>query len=187
MYQQTSQAASFTTPPIFQEVITTMQGGFALDETTVAAGTLLPAGTLIGFDESTRRAKVGKVATLQASATNTATTYRVLKGSLLKVGDTFTAAGGTPRAITAFDTSNSAYDEITVGTTLGVALNAGDAVYINDAGFTNPVGLLFLPVEVQPGADVSVLVRGMVYARRIQPIPASLQAKMPGIIFSQSY
>jgi hypothetical protein len=173
--------------PVFQMVIETAQGGFTLDETVLDAGTLLKPGTPIGYDEATRKAKVAKVATLQADAANNATTYRVTKGSPIAVGDSYNLEGGTARAITAIDTTNVAYDEITVGTTIGVAGTAGDVLYLDDDGFNKIRGLLFLPATVGDGEDISVVIRGTVYERRIPPVGATLKALLPNIIFSQSF
>lgn len=175
---------------VFQLVLETAQGGFTLDETVLPAGSLVRAGTVIGFDESTRKAKVGKIASMQASATNTATTYRVLKGSNLAVGQTVNATGGTPRAITVFDTSNGAYDEFTVATTIGVTLAAGDPIFVVDDGYNKAKGLLMNDVEVPATGiteSISVVIRGTVYARRIPPVPNTVRALMPNIIFSDSF
>jgi len=42
--------------PIFQQDPQNAQGGFALDTTGLTTGALVPAGTVMGFDESTRKA-----------------------------------------------------------------------------------------------------------------------------------
>lgn len=173
--------------PVFQTVLETAQGGFTLDDTAVAAGTLLKAGTLISFDETTRKAKVGKIAVLQANATNSATAYRVLKGHGLVVGMSITLPSGTPRAITAITTTDPTYDELTVGTTIGVAATAGDSIYVNDIGATAPKGLLYMDVEVGVNTDLAVVIRGTAYENRIQPVAASVKALIPNIIFSKSF
>ena len=110
--------------------VQTAQGGFILDATGLTNGQTIKAGTPIGFDESTRKAVIIKTATLQADATNTATTYQVLKGHLLIVGDKVGATKGSKSyAITAIDTTNAGYDVLTVGTTLGAVLTAGTALF----------------------------------------------------------
>ena len=89
----------------------------------------LPAGTPISKPAS-GIAHVVKFAVLQANAANDATTLKIVKGHNLKVGDNvFAVSGGKCYAISAISTSNTAYDEITIGTTLGVALTAGAAIY----------------------------------------------------------
>jgi hypothetical protein len=173
---------------IFQNIIETAQGGFALDDSVAVTAALeLMPGTVIGFDETTRKAKVAKMGILQANATNTATTYRVTKGHNLVVGMLAFLAGGTARAITAVVTTDPNYDEFTVGTTIGVAGTAGDALYVNDIGATGPKGLLLDRVTAASTADVAIVTRGTVYENRINPVPDSVKAKMPNIIFSKSY
>lgn len=45
--------------PVFQTVLETAQGGFTLDrDDLTAAGTVVPAGTLVAYNETTRLAKV---------------------------------------------------------------------------------------------------------------------------------
>ena len=176
--------------PIFQKEFETAQGGFTLDESVLAAGVTIPAGTVMGFDESTRKAKPFKGGVLQANATNTATTYRILKGSNATVGMSINLTGGTAQAITAIDTSNASYDQLTVGTTIGVAGTAGDVMFVNDDGYTKAKGLLRNDVVVPASGTtetVSVVVRGTVYHRRIAPVAASVKALMPNILFSESY
>lgn len=173
--------------PVFSVVHETAQGGFTLNDSAIADDTELKAGTVIGFDESTRVAKVCKVAVAQANAANNATTYRVRKGHTLKVGSSVKVATGTAQAIATLDTSNPNYDEFTVGTTLGVAVTAGDAIYVDDAGFTGTKGLLYDDTVVKGQTPVAVVLRGTVYERRISPVPASLKTALPHIIFSQSF
>lgn len=173
---------------IFQNIIETAQGGFTLDDSVaVTAGLTIKAGTVMSYDETTRKALVAKMGVLQANATNVATTYRVTKGSNLKVGMSIFLVGGTARAVTAIDTSNASYDELTVGTTIGVAGTAGDALYVNDAGVTSAKGLLLDDTDAASTADVAIVIRGTVYENRINKVPASVKLLMPNIIFSKSF
>lgn len=181
-----------------QGTLETAQGGFTLDTTGLAAGSTLPGGTVISFDEATRKAKVVKTLILAANATNSDTVYQVKKGSQVKVGDIYAkAVGGSSQTVTAVDTSNAAYDAVTLDTTLGVALNAGDVLFQSSADGTTagaysstPKGLLYEDTDIVAGAasiDIAVVLKGTVYARRIPGVPASIQALMPNIIFSQSF
>lgn len=89
---------------------------------------VLHEGTPIGRD-SNGLYHVVKTALLKANAANDATTYTVMKGHNFKVGDIIMAkTAGKAYAITTIATNsgNNAYDDITVGTTLGVAVSAGD-------------------------------------------------------------
>ena len=66
---------------------------------------------------------VVKYAQVQANVTDSAVKIKVLKGHDFKVADVICAAeNGAAYAITAISTSNAAYDELTIGTTLGVAI-----------------------------------------------------------------
>jgi len=174
--------------PVFQNILETAQGGFTLEDAGIAPGSTIAAGTVVSYDETTRKAKVAKMGVLQANAADNATTYRVTKGHNLEVGDSIILSGGTARAITAVDTSNASYDEFTVATTIGVAGTAGDALYVNDTGATGPKGLLYMAVVADAvNTEVAVVIRGTVYENRINPVPDSVKAKMPNIIFSKSF
>lgn len=179
---------------IFQKVLETARGGFALDVTGLVIGDTLKGGSLISFDESTRIAKVIKSAVVQANAANNAVNIRVTKGHFLKVGDNLARTlGGAAYAISAINTTDPDYDQVTVATTLGVALTAGDVLFVSTASGASaaatltPSGLLYEDTEIQSHSDISVVVRGTVYARRIPGITSELKAKLPLIIFSQSF
>lgn len=173
------------------------QGGFALDKTNLVAGQIIPAGTPLIFDETARTAVVGSFGTLYANATNVATTYQIKKGSVLKVGDYFSATpGGTAYAITSIDsTSSTLYDTVTVGTTLGTALTAGQLFFKSTAtGATASAlpafnGLLYDETVIVAGIaqTVSAVIRAVVYARRV-PYSTQLAALsgLDDITYSQS-
>lgn len=183
---------------VWQNVFETALGGFTLDTTgltTLAAGSVLKAGLPMGFDESTRKARCIKVATLYANATNTATTYQVLKGHNFIVGEYFGyTVGGAAYAITAIDTSNAAYDVLTVGTTLGVAITAGSALFQSSATgasaaalIVTPKGLLYEDTDPVANTTLSVVIRGTVYHRRIPTVPSAIKTALSSIQFSESY
>lgn len=174
------------------------QGGYALDRTGLVAGQVLMAGTPMVFSDTTRLATPMAVAKVTAVAGGTATDYQISKGSTFKVGDNFAigVAGGKAYPITAINTSNAAYDVITVGTSAGAAA-VGDLAYASTAtgatasAFPAINGLLYEETEVFPTGlqnSVSVVIRGTVYARRI-PFSVALAALtgLRFIIFSQSY
>jgi hypothetical protein len=178
--------------PIWQSKNTQVaQGGFLLHDAAFSTeGTVVPAGIPIGFDEATRKAKVGKFAVMQATATASATDYKILKGHKLKVGMALTTTGASgAQNITEITTTAQDYDVVKLSATLGVALSVGDALFVNDEGFTQLKGLLYEDVIIDSNgiADVAVVLHGTVYARRIVPVPDAIQAKLPLIIFSQSY
>lgn len=107
-----------------------------------------------------------KTAVLGANASNTDTTYKVKKGHNFKVGDIIMAAKSAKAyAITgiATDGDDATLDDITVGTTLGVALTAG-AVLMQaaSAGASGsaykyqPIGLLGEGYDVKAGENLFV-------------------------------
>ncbi|RNL50775.1 hypothetical protein [Pedobacter jejuensis] len=181
--------------PVFQgygKDIQLVQGGFGLDITGLVVGSYIPKGTPMIYDEATRLAKPLAVAEIYENAAANATTYKIKKGSRLLVGSNFSAVpGGAAYPITAINTTNSGYDSVTVGTTIG-ALNANDFVYgssatgANSGSFGGVNGLLYDDVKVESGKSVSIVIRGTVYARRV-PYSAGLAAALPDtIIYSQS-
>lgn len=172
--------------------ISLVQGGFALVITGLALGLVLPGGTPMSYDESARTATPVVTATLYANAGATDTVYQIKKLSGFKVGDYFAtgAAGGKAYAITAIDTSNAAYDAVTVGTTIGAA-TAGDLMYKSTAtgatasAYPTISGLLYDDTVVTAGESVTIVWRASVYARRV-PYNATIAAALPSIKFSQS-
>jgi len=186
MFQVKTDSAAMGIPIWQSKNLQVAQGGFTLEGT---AGAVVKAGTPIAFSEATRLAVVGKFAVAQAVATNTATDYKVLKNSNLAVGMSVTSgAAAAAKAITAIDKTNADYDLVTLEATLGVAIAVGDSIYVADAGAT-PKGLLYEEVTIGSNGiqDIAVVVHGTVYARRIHPVPASVKALLPLIIFSESF
>jgi hypothetical protein len=185
--------------PVWQGIgkdIQLAQGGFALDLTGLTPGALLPAGSLVVFDEATRTATVTPTATLQAAASGSPTSYRLNKGSGVKVGTniSFAGAGGPAYPVLTLDTSNTAYDTVTVGTTIGNAA-VGTAIYGSTAtgasasAYPAANGLLYDDTLANAGESVSVVIRGTIYARRMPGGYSAGIAALTGlknIIFSQS-
>ena len=103
--------------------------------------------------------------------------------------------GGTSYAITAIDSSNAAYDVLTVGTTLGMVLTADvDSLFQSAASgaaagafIVTPKGLLFEEMEIGTNESLSVVIRGTVYARRTALQNTAIRTALPLIIFSESY
>jgi len=183
---------------VFQEVIETVQGGHTLVITDLTVGETLPAGTIIGAtaaDETDRKCSVIKGAILNADAGNSAVDYQVKKGHSFKVGNYFAAIKGAKAyPITAIDTANVNYDVITISTTLGVALTAGQAFFQSSAtgasaaAFIRPLGLLYNDTLVEVNANVALVNRGTVYARRVTTgLNADVMLALPTVIISNSY
>lgn len=154
--------------------------------------TSLPAGTPVGKDTN-GLFHVIKQATLQANATDSATSYRVEKGHNLKVGDFITNdLSGAAYAILTLTTTVTDYDTITVGTTLGVALTAGDVIFEALAESASdsiwkytPVGLTGHAIDIVAGSNPAVdcIVRGTVNTAVAPDYHADLKAALPQFIF----
>jgi hypothetical protein len=183
--------------PIFQKVLELAQGGFTLTTTGLVAGATIKKGTPVLYSESARTAIVCKRAVMQATATDSATDYKVLKGHHFAVGEIITTGTNAAKyAITTITTTNADYDTIAVGTTLGVELTAGDVIFQSSgtaganggALLSTPNGLLYEDAVVGVNEPISALIRGSVYKRRIANGVHSLDvAALKLIVFSESY
>ncbi len=177
---------------VFDKKLEDVPGGV-----TVAVADLtqtdLPPGTPVGKDTNGLY-HVVKTAKAQADATNTDTGYKVVKGHNFKVGDFLsTGTGHKAYAITAIDTTNASYDTITVGTTLAVAVTAGDKFIQAAAQATGntstfmytPFGLTGTDMDVVAGDNllVDVIVRGSVKESLCPPIHADIKTALPLIRF----
>ena len=150
----------------------------------------LPEGTVIGKADSNGISHVVKFAKVQANAANDATSIQIYKGHNFKVGDIVMAVeNGKAYAITAIDTSNSGYDAITVGTTLGVALTK-DTSYIYQAAASGASGaaLKYAPLAITgTGMPVdkssNLIVDAWVIAvTKGNAIPSLLEGKLKGVV-----
>lgn len=184
--------------PVYQGTakdIQLLQGGCLLNTTGLTAGNIIPAGTPVVYDETTRVASILHNAKAQSNAAANAVNYQVEKGHSLVLGDNFAsgAVGGKAYPITAIDFSNAEYDTITVGTTIG-AVTAGDLLFASTAtGATASAlpainGLTYDEVIVSANISLSVVIRGTVYARRV-PWSAAIEALsgLKQFIYSKSY
>lgn len=182
--------------PIWQNTPDLMQGGFKLVATGLTSGEVLQAGTPVYTSGTARTATVLKTAKAQASATNSATDYKLVKGHHFAVGDYLAlTVGSKAYAITAIDTTNADYDLVSVGTTLGATVAAGDVFFKSSATGASaaaldvsPNGLLYAPVKVETNANCAIAWAGMIYARRVtHGIPSAVRTLLTNIFFSESY
>lgn len=154
---------------------------------------VLHEGTPVGKDENGLY-HVVKVAVLTDDATNSASTYTVKKGHNFKVGDVLMLApGGAAYAITAIATNSGdgSKDDLTVGTTLGVAAK-GDSLYLAAEAGASGAAFKYAPVAlVGESYDVDALSNhivnawtiGQIRESNIPPIGAEVKAKLTGIQF----
>lgn len=139
--------------------------------------------------------RVVKCAKLTADASSSATAYVVLKGHNLKIG-AFVALkeGAKAYAITgiATNTSDPTSDDITVGTTLGLAATAGGFLYEAAAeSATTTSSLKYKPVAlVGESYDVdggNITVNAWTFAQikeaNIPPIGSVIKEKLAHILF----
>lgn len=133
---------------------------------------------------------VVKFAKVQTNAAESAVKIKVYKGHDFKVDDVICAAeNGAAYAITKVDTSNAAYDEITIGTTLGVALTK-DTSFIFHAKAEGATGAALAheplsvvgtgkPVVKNSNIDTDAWVIGVTKGNEL---PAPIAGKLKGII-----
>lgn len=96
---------------------------------------------------------------------------------------------------TVLETAQGGFSLDPTGLTLGDTIPAGTPIVFDEAtrkakigGDTDAVkGLLYEDVTVAQDAPITVVIRGTVYARRIPAVSNTIKAKIPNIIFSQSY
>lgn len=106
-------------------------GGFTLLSAALSAVAYILKGAPLYVDYASRIAQVVKTATVIAGGSATKT--RISKGSSFKVGDAVSQeVGAVAVAVTAIDTSNAAYDELT-HLTVTTAFTAGNVVFEADA------------------------------------------------------
>lgn len=102
-------------------------GGVGVSVTNLGGSALLE-GTPLGKGED-GLFEVCKTAKVLTQAEATATTYEVAKGHHFKVGDRFAVNDCNGQVITSIDRSDEAKDVITVQTTLGNVVKAGDCAF----------------------------------------------------------
>jgi len=188
---QNTRTTESALPLPFLTVLEDWVGGICI-ETTELTQTSLPAGTPVGKDTN-GLFHVVKQAVMQANATDSATALKVVKGHNLIVGDFITdLLAGAAYAITSIVTTNADYDTVNIGTTLGVALTAGDVIFealaesASDSVFKyTPVGLTGHAIDIVADSNPTVdcIVRGTVNTAVAPSYNASVKAALPHFIF----
>lgn len=196
----------YTMPPV------KVTGGFTLnpEQTNLAAGAVVPFGTLVHADEATRLATLIKSARVVAVGTDAKKV--TLEGDefskpLFVIGDTvaknLSAALADCPKITAVATTEAGV-EITLAKAIS-GLAVGDALFEVVADSTN-VKLVAQPNAIAIGEGLNAEIKeeladtviditrdsgnGEIYARRVPPVPASLldgaMLKGTKVIYTQS-
>ena len=104
-----------------------MSVGFYLVTTGLAAGMIVDKGCPLSVDFKAQTATPVKNVRVNAAVASNGVNIKIDKGSLIKAGD-FVSNGDSTSEVTAVDKSNTAYDTITVGATLG-ALAIGAVLF----------------------------------------------------------
>jgi hypothetical protein len=176
----------------FTRKIEVEPGGRCIDEADFVQ-TTLKAGTPVGEDVN-GLAHVVKVAEMQATANNSATAYRVLKVHNFLVGDhIMSAEGAKAQTITDITTTETDYDTLTVGTSIGTEVLKGTHLYgALDANQSTGSAIKYAPLGLV-GEDstlvasgnnlISVVLRGSAIEASIPPIGTLVKAKLPLIRF----
>ena len=179
----------------FTHKLADIAGGVNIATSDLTQDTI-PEGVAVGKD-SNGLYHVIKTAVLAANAASDATTYTVKKGHNFKVGDfIMLATGAKSYAITTIATNsgNAAYDDITVGTSLGKAGTAGDSIMQANAQSAStssafkyaPIAITGEGYDVKQGQNIFAnawLIGVVKEAALALPIPAAIKNALPGIRF----
>lgn len=176
----------------FQTKLETIPGGRTVAIADVVED-ILYAGTPIGVD-SNKLGHIVKCAKMYETASNSATAYKVLKGHNFAVGDHICAEeGAKAQTITSITTTETDYDTLNVGTSIGTEVAEGAYLYQSASASQStgsdlkydPEGLIGEDIDMTSGDNhlVSVVVRGTAIKDNIPPIGSVITAKLPLIRF----
>lgn len=193
MLQPKKTISSGSIPIFADDNVRVAVGGHSLVVTGLTDGDVLPAGSALKLDDAARTATLCKTAVVYEDLGNTGVAIKIKKGHQLKSTNVVAVAvGGKSYAGTL--TVGTDYDTFTVGTTLGVALTAGDVLFesategaATGALKNTPTALLYDAVKVESGASVASAISGYVYQNRVPALSAAMIAALPQIIFTKSF
>lgn len=174
------------TPHVFIHKVADVRGGVSVAASELG-GNYLREGAVLSAPDTNGICHVVKTAEIASAVGASDTKIKVKKFHNFKVGDFVMAEPGkTADAITAIDTKNKAYDEITVAAALGAiavgksiveaaAKNASGALKYEPQSI-NGTGKVF---ENDSNINTDAWVIGVTKAN---PIPSSLVDKLKGIV-----
>lgn len=117
------------------------QGGFVVDESTLPSDIKwLPKGAPLAYNSSTQKVVVCKTAKVYEAAAAQATSLKVEKGHLFKVGDKI---GGS--AISAINTTNKDFDTLTIA---AISAKADKGAVLDDGNASKVVGLNYATIPL---------------------------------------
>ncbi len=178
---------------VFLKVFELFTGGFSIAPDGFNKGVVLPRGSLVKVDESTRLAVPIKTA-ISGADSGSATKHYLLDGHHFKAGDHL-GYGGTAMTIASITAGTGAFDGMDVVLTTGSLETAatGDVFYQSSATGDGagaikdlPNGILRYDTTIATGEFATVAVRGSVYKNRIQAHLAGHLANLSHIHFSES-
>jgi len=140
----------------------------------------LPKGIALNINFATRNATPIKGAVLQANLGASDTTAKILKNGLFAVGD-FIGNAANAVQITAINTSNAAYDELTLSAAIGAVTAGGvlhSATALGAAKILPATGLNYADVKWQPGAfHCSCIIQAYEVTNAYLPYPLTTTQK----------
>jgi hypothetical protein len=191
MYYKTE--TEFQYPPVIIKNVADLPGGLMVDDTEYV-GDEIREGSIMGKG-SDGLAHLIKTVAMQDSAADDATVYKTLKNHEFKVGDVIgllTSSSRPAYTITAIDKSNDDYDSITIGTTLGVVLTAGDVLVQCNANSASAAVLKYTPKGISTrtvsldmlNQPTGIMIIGVVNGSTMpHAYDATLEALIPDIHF----
>lgn len=151
-------------------------------------GSALLEGTPIGKG-SGGLFEVCKTAKVLTQAEASATTYEVAKGHHFKVGDRFAANDCDGQVISAIDRNDEAKDVITIQTTLGKVVKAGDCAFESKGANTTlkvtPIAIAGSNEDVENGENlwVSAWVIGVVQEGNAPAVNETIKTALNGVVY----
>ena len=181
---------------MLEKVLEDIPGGGTIEKDDFkSTTTVMKEGAVLGVDSNKLYHPV-KTAELYEEAAVDAVAYQVKTNHEFKVGDFFMDAGKTSKAyaITGITTTETDYDTITVGTSLGKVLAVGTVMVQAAAQATSlgggsfkysPVGIALNSVDLtKANLGCGILVRGTVIQSLLPyPVDSNIKALLPLISF----
>lgn len=141
------------------------QGGYSIDASGLPSDlTYLPKGAVLAIT-SDDKVQLVKTAVAAAEAKTAATSLKVEKGHLLKVGDS--VAGSV---ISAINTSNAGYDTLTVA---ALTADVAKSEVVADANVDNIIGLNYATVKIDSFPTCTVTVQAYEIEEDTLPYPVN--------------
>lgn len=117
------------------------QSGFNVDQSALPSDLKwLPKGTPLAYNASTEKVQVCKTAKVYENAAAQATSLKVEKGHLFKVGDKISGS-----AISAINTSNKDYDLLTIA---ALTAKADKGAVLDDGNSSKVIGLNYATIAL---------------------------------------